>query len=203
MKKVFLMTVAVVLVTMNVNAQNKDNFWIGGSFGFASSKFDGTGNTGNSFTIHPEFGYNISDRWGIGLRAGIEQVSAESTYSYNENQVFSIAPFARYTFLKWNILNIFADGGFIYSSADGEPDIIEHVYPDNKIKHGDIFINAGFSLQLTKRFALTGSTNIFDVGYTNISPSPYNGINDTYIWSASLNPPFNLNNFTFGFNFTF
>jgi hypothetical protein len=200
MKKVFLLTVAVVLVTVNANAQNRENFWLGGSFGFESA---GTSTDCKSFTINPELGYNLSDRWGIGIRAEIRQTGTRSRYLYGDSRIFSVAPFVRCTFLNWNVLNVFADGGFMYSSAGGETDNQGSARPVDKIRHGDIFINPGFSLRLIGPFALTGSTNIFRFGYTNTSRSPHSEIYDTYIWAASLNPPFYLSNFTLGFTFTF
>jgi hypothetical protein len=49
---------------------------------------------------------------------------------------------------------------------------------------------------LSNRFALTGSTNVFSAGYSELSP-------EVNSWAASLNSPFNLDNFTLGFSLTF
>ena len=116
MKKIF-MTLAAVCVAATMNAQA----YIGGGIGLQSTSCDGT--TETNIKLMPEIGYNINDSWAIGVAFGY----AENKTTVKEddghglavevsakNKVFAINPYARYTFAKFDKVNLFLDGGIEY-----------------------------------------------------------------------------------------
>jgi hypothetical protein len=218
-KKILLATAVVIMAagaSVSVNAQknakahaqkiaNTQNaqkkFWLGGTLGFSSSE-NSTLAEAKSFTFSPEFGYNFNDRWAAGVQLGLSLSSIDGyDNTYNDIQKYSVAPFARYTFLNWKALSLFADGGIRWESTDGQINTITGEYSGEKVWYAGLFVNPGISVRLSKHFSLTGRVNIFDAGYMGASAYGHN--NQLANWSASLNSPFDLDNFTFGFNVTF
>ena len=68
MKKKLFVMVALLACMTTASAQ----WYVGGSFGFTSSKID-NGNTdqsGSSFKIIPDIGYKIDDRVSAGVQVG-------------------------------------------------------------------------------------------------------------------------------------
>jgi hypothetical protein len=199
MKKAFILAAAaIVLAATGANAQD-NKFWAGGSFGFSSTELSSVASS-SSLSILPEVGYNFSDRWAVGLQFGLNQAEIENDITVNDFQTFSIAPFARYTFLRWKAFSVFANGGIAFSDLTGDTDFEDGVNEDAGLTTVGLFVNPGFSVRLSDRFSLTGSVNVFSAGYARSDLSP---TNETKTWSANLNSPFNVDNFTLGFHVTF
>ena len=115
MKKI-MMTLAAVAVAATMNAQA----YIGGSLGFSTTSQGD--DTKTSFTILPEIGYSLDDNWAVGIVFGYGQTK-NSTEVNNvsvstTNKVFTINPYARYTFAKFDKVNLFVDGGIDYTHSD-------------------------------------------------------------------------------------
>lgn len=111
MKKVMLM-VAFMVAAVAASAQ----VYVGGGIGFSSEK-DGYPNGGTEpdaetkFHFNPEVGYNLNDKWAVGLGltfATYKPSDIKKTFS------FEIAPYARWTFVKWNKVSLFLEGGLAY-----------------------------------------------------------------------------------------
>lgn len=99
MKKFFTM-VALAAMTLTASAQ----VYVGGEVGLWRD-YDANE---TSFTIKPEVGYNLSDKWGIGTVIGWD-------YGYSDGVKVNglvVAPYARYTAAKFGPVNVFLDGGF-------------------------------------------------------------------------------------------
>ncbi len=111
MKKI-MMTLAAVAVAATMNAQ----VYVGGGLGFQTSK---QGDDKNTFvTVMPEIGYNLDENWAVGITLGYGH-SKDTTKENNKKvsvktDVFRIAPYARYTFAKFDKVNLFVDGGVDY-----------------------------------------------------------------------------------------
>lgn len=101
MKK-FVLMVMVAVATMTAGAQ----FYVGGEVGLWREWQNGAN---KSFaTILPEVGYVLDDSWAIGTVIGYK-------YQYDKGakcNALEVAPYARYTFLKLDKVNVFVDGGF-------------------------------------------------------------------------------------------
>lgn len=115
MKKIFMMAVMAV-AALSANAQ----VWIGGGIGFTSSHTNGVG-TEKEFTIKPEVGYSLSDKFDVALALNYTYASEKAhkklgggKFSANE---FGISPYARYKFVKAGNFFAFVDGGIEYSTT--------------------------------------------------------------------------------------
>lgn len=114
MKKVFL-TLAVAFMAMAANAQ----VWMGGSFGFTSTKADKDATPAYNYSIAPEVGFSIAPKFdlAIGLKYAGEKGEGKifdligAEYSISK---FSVQPYLRYKAISCGKVGFFIDGGFEY-----------------------------------------------------------------------------------------
>lgn len=108
MKKIFMIA-ALAVATLAANAQ----VYVGGSLGFESAKANKDADALSNFSIMPEIGYNLDENWAVGIQLGYQsqEVNKDETVS-----LFTIAPYARYTFAKTGAASFFVDGGIIFES---------------------------------------------------------------------------------------
>lgn len=142
MKK-FLVMAFMAVMALGASAQ----VYLGGSIGYAHKTIDveDEGETfevkSDAFTIAPEIGYNLSEKWAVG--AGLEYTWLKDAYNH-----FSIHPYARYTYFRTdnNLVQLFVDGGFNigYMKPDGG---------DSECTWG-IGFEPGIALNLTEKFSL-------------------------------------------------
>lgn len=106
-----------------------------------------------TFKLLPELGYKIDDNLSIGAAFG---------YSYKKqgdvkNTGFSIEPYIRYTFAKWNNVGFFGEGGFGYehtnNSTEKEVGKVT-VKTEDKVNTWYIGVRPGISVDLSKNFTL-------------------------------------------------
>ena len=111
MKKIFAVAL-VAMMTMTVNAQ----VYVGGGVGFQTSSYDGNSET--YFTIIPEIGYNLNEDWAVGMTIGYGEAKTKMNVAgvkvTDKVKTFQIAPYARYTFVKFDKVNLFVDGTVAY-----------------------------------------------------------------------------------------
>ena len=107
MKKIF-MTLAAVCVAATMNAQA----YIGGGIGLQSTSHDG--NTTTTIKLMPEIGYNLNDSWALGIALGYSEVKNDD----DKDKIFTVNPYARYTFAKFDKVNLFVDGSVAYAHTD-------------------------------------------------------------------------------------
>lgn len=98
MKKLIL---SMLLAVMGITASAQ--FYAGGSVNLSRNWEDNK----SHFSIQPEVGYNISDKWAAGLGIGYAHHYANSI----KVNAFEINPYARYTACKFGALSFFVDGG--------------------------------------------------------------------------------------------
>ena len=194
MKRALLAILFVASLTVTSQAQNR-KFWVSGSLGFSSAEADASTKM-NTLSIQPNFGYFFSDRWAVGIRFGLEQGELENDDTFADFQELSVAPFARYVFLRWKALTLFVDGGIDFSDFTGDIDSEGIVREEEEhLSSCGLFVKPGFSIRLTDCFSLVGNTGFFSADHT--------WSDQTANWSAGLNSPFKLDNFTLGFSFKF
>ena len=115
MKKIFAVAL-VAMMTMTANAQ----VYLGGGIGFQTTSQDGNSDT--YFTIMPEIGYNLNENWAVGVVVGYGEskttVKEDGVKISDKVKAFEITPYARYTFAKFDKVNIFVDGGVDYLHTD-------------------------------------------------------------------------------------
>lgn len=201
MKKQIFMLAVIACLTLTARAQEEGQYWIGGSLNFKSTEVKDDEKV-NAFSFGPQFGYGLSDKWAIGVNLLYSHAKAEDLESSIKNDLktngFGFAPFARYTCLRWKAVSVFVDGGLYYENAKNEHRTGSNKY---KVKANSFgaFLTPGFTLRLSNTIALRGELNFFDAGYSTIK----DGDEKTTEFSADLNSPFNLDNFTVGFDFRF
>lgn len=130
MNKLFL-TFAFAVCAMAMNAQ----LYVGGEVG-AWRDWDANHTT---FFVQPEVGYNLNDQWAVGLELGYM-----NNYDNGAKEnVFGLAPYARYTFAKFGSVNLFVDGGLAYYASDaaGDP------------KSFQIGVKPGVAVNLTEKLS--------------------------------------------------
>jgi len=156
MKK-FLLTLLVAVAATTANAQ----WYVGGSVGIGSVKVKG-GDSESTYKILPEVGYNLSDSWAVGVALGYMKGAASfgnGLLDFDQNvktKAFAVSPYARYTFLKSNLLNVFVDGSVGFASYKD--------YGNNF----EIGLRPGVALNLNKSVSLVAHFGF--VGYNTFSP---------------------------------
>jgi len=117
MKKVILAAL-VAVASLSANAQ----VYLGGTLGINAGKLNSATESITKFQIAPEIGYNINEKWAIGLGIGFTTQNGLfddsqvfqmplSGKAAKSASVFTIAPYARWTFAKTGIASFFVDGG--------------------------------------------------------------------------------------------
>ena len=178
MKKVMLM-VAFMVAAVAASAQ----VYIGGSLGVSSNKdyyADGDVEPDATVNFHftPEIGYNLDENWAVGL--GL-------TFDFTKNPVdedgdkvrgidpkyfgFEIAPYARWTFARWNKVSLFLEGGLAYGFDKMKWDEEvgnKTVTEENKKSYFKIGVKPGLRVDLTDHFAVM--TRLGWLGYVCTMP---------------------------------
>jgi hypothetical protein len=142
MKK-FFMTLAAVAMAATMNAQG----YIGGSVGFQSVSYDG--NSTSAFTIMPEIGYNLDENLSVGVVVGY----GESGKDENKVKKFAVNPYLRYTFAKFDKVNLFVDGGIGYLNTK------YNAYKNNTFEIGvkpGVAVNLNDKLSFVSHFGFLG-----------------------------------------------
>ena len=191
MKKLLLSLVMFLSCFTMATAQ----FYAGGSLGISHSKLD-FGNhdqSGTSFKILPEVGYQFNDRWSFGLNLGFMKgyaalgsfdpsdlkalgnaiISTAADVSSDDMmdldlKTFRIAPYARYALIKGKRFELFLDGSFAFNlvKADAEADLGSNgtvEVDDQKLKGFEICIRPGVSYAVTDHVKLIAK--IGSLGY--------------------------------------
>ena len=119
MKKIFAIAL-VAMMTMTVNAQ----VYVGGGVGFQTTSQDGNSET--FFKLVPEIGYNLDENWAVGIAVGYGEhkttLKSGNLKTTAKVKAFEIAPYARYTFAKFDKVNLFVDGTVDYLHTDNAGD---------------------------------------------------------------------------------
>ena len=156
MKKGLILLFAM-MATLTANAQ----FYVGGTVGVNSAKPDG-GDAVTTFSIMPEIGYNFSDNFAVGATLGYAK--AANDYMNDLCKTFTIAPYARYTFLKTDLLNLFVDGEVSYSNIKEDVDGAESVSAFGIHVKPGLAVNVSDNISLIAKYGLLGYDKIKDYG---------------------------------------
>lgn len=153
MKKILLL-MFVIMAALSAKAQ--DMYLGGGISLWIDDDADKT-----SFSISPEFGYNLNSQWAVG---GSLFFSHEENDPGNNVNSFALAPYARYSFYENKVIRLFLDMGFGFSTT--------------KVKHEDSYngfeigVKPGVAIKLNEKFSL-----ITKVGFAGYRDDYYHGKN--------------------------
>lgn len=181
MKKFFLFAVAAA-ITFGSNAQS-NKWYAGGQLTFGKTTESASGLKTTQVTVLPEVGYNLTDNFAVGAQLGVQYRKANG----EEKTVFQVNPYARYTYYKYERVNLFVDGGVDLGigRADGK----------TAVQYG-IGLRPGVSFNINDKFSLVAHVGF--VGYQGgNNAAKHNGAPEN--WGIN----FNTNNIMFGFYYNF
>lgn len=138
MKKLFL-TLVVALVSVAASAQ----LYVGGEVGYWR---DYQANQ-TEFSIAPEVGYNLSDKWALGLSFGyVHNYVGDENHLTDGTKINAVTvnPYARFTYAKFGPVKLFLDGGFNVDAVKVKD------ADDSSIAWG-IGVKPGVSVNLTEK----------------------------------------------------
>lgn len=189
MKKV-LLTLMALIVSVAVNAQ----VWIGGSLGFWSNsdaeEYASSVETKSWRSVLLEVGYNLSEEWAIaaGLEYGYHKFGDFNGTPIEATHSYSIAPYARYNFIRKGDLKLFLDGGF---------EIISMGSDEQEYTIWNVGIKPGISYSLTEKFSLVAHMGL--LGYQKVDDNLLGG---SLIYRNGFDFDFD-NNMSFGVYYSF
>ena len=141
MKKIILTTL-VAVASLSASAQ----FYVGGAIGFQTSKSgEKDAKAQNVFTLSPEIGYDINEKWTVGADLNFQFANQKK----GENLGFEV--YGRYNYLKTGIATLFVELGVGYSSNKFEFDgdeikaNVNEKAIDNAIANTDAAVDAAMA----------------------------------------------------------
>lgn len=155
--------VAFMVATVAASAQ----VYIGGGIGFSSEK-EGYANgdeepdAATKFHFNPEIGYNLSDKLAVGIGIGVDYGKQGDVKTTG----FEVAPYARWTFVKWNRVSLFLEGGLAYGFDKTKREYEqgnETISEEEKNSYFKIGVKPGLRVDLTDHVALM--TRVGWLGY--------------------------------------
>lgn len=113
-----------------------------------------------SFSITPDVGYNLSEKWAV----GVELAYAHNGYDGDKlnSNAFALAPYARYSFYENKIVRLFLDMGFGFSTYKEK-----HAESVNGFEIG---VKPGLAVKLNDNFSF-----ITKVGFAGYRDDYYRG----------------------------
>jgi len=145
MKK-FLFSLAAAVITLTASAQ----VYVGGQVGLWRN-WDANH---TNFSIVPEVGYNLNENWAIGTSIGY-------LYNYNDGEKINavvVAPYARYTYAKFDAVSLFLDGGFGFQTYKVSP---KHGKSGDSQNGWQIGIKPGVKVDLTSKLSFVAHVGFF------------------------------------------
>jgi len=181
MKK-FFMTLAAAIVAVSASAQ----VYMGGSVGVGSVKIAG-GDAETTYKVLPEIGYNINNNWAVGAYLGFGKGSLDlqnNPFDDSTHEFYTIQPYARYTFVKSQYVNVFMDGGVAYTHYN---DIANHFA---------VGLRPGVAVNLGAKLSFVAHCGF--LGYHNLDPD-----GDIVDSSSAFGLDLSGENITFGLYYNF
>lgn len=168
MKKLFLLA-GIALMSLNVNAQEKENkglegvWWAAGQVSFSSSKTGDAKTTSNM--ILPIVGTFISPSVTIGAGVGVISGKTDTGSAItSETSTIVIKPLVR---KYWNI----SGGLFFYGQAALPVTFGKDKVADSKSNSFALEVSPGFDYIVNKWMTVETSFSIFNVGSTTFTPN--------------------------------
>lgn len=181
MKKLLFIALMAV-ATLGASAQSS-KWFAGGQVTFGRTTEEPSGVKSTQVTVLPELGYNLTDKFAVGAQVGVQYRKSGG----EEKTVFEVNPYARYTYFKYERVNLFVDGGVDLGigRADGS----------TAVQFG-IGFRPGVAFNINDKFSLVAHVGF--LGYQGGNrAAKNNGAPEN--WGLNLNS----NNIMFGFYYNF
>lgn len=148
MKKI-LLTLLVAVCSLTASAQ----VYLGGEVGFWRNSDDNH----TQFSIQPEIGYNLSNKWALGIGIGFthdyvgkgEDWDGETLAKAKVN-TFSVDPYARYSYAKFGPVRLFLDMGFGVAASKYKGEVAGHEVDSDALVAWRIGVAPGIAVSLCK-----------------------------------------------------
>ena len=155
MKKI-LLVFAVMLGFVSAQAQE---MYLGGGI----SLWRDTDDDRTLFSIAPDFGYNLNEKWAVGGELGIA-INGKGDNS-RQWRAFAIAPYARYSYYENKVVRLFIDMGLGFSTTK--------VKDGNRDNGFEIGFKPGLAIKLNGRFSF-----ITKVGFAGYRKDYYRSVGE-------------------------
>jgi len=179
MKKALLtLAVAVMAFTAGVQAQesgrkfNENNWVVGGTASYSHDRETIAGNVTNEtskYRIEPFFGYQLCDRWRVGLTFGYSNIHLKTPTRDLGNSInYHVGPYVHFDIMKWKRWTLFAEAEAFYGWSpetvplDGDP-LTGDIVPAANIAANPFTVNVkafSFTVKPGISFALDKFVNI-------------------------------------------
>ena len=194
-RKLYCILMFLMLYGFTANAQ----VYVGGTFGFTSRK-DVNGVSKSNFTIVPEVGFRLNEKFSIGMNLGYRKrgVTDDGSFSYTCDKYvsFGIAPYIRYNLYQYSKIRVFTDGvaslwhvkykGLQNAGAETGNDIDGNRYT--------IGIRPGIAFDATDHFSFLAK-----IGWIGYSSTKMDGYKATNTWNINAD----TDNLAIGFLYHF
>lgn len=174
-KKIFILFAFIACMTTTYAQWN-----VGGSFGFTSTTIDGGGDdeSGSSFKIIPDIGYQIDSRLSVGVQVGyshgiaafgsltvsdLKSVLSNAVGAYsdiNNDDIklngFTISPYVRYVVWDLDRVNVFFEGyvGYNNITTDDTPSNNGNTGDKTKVNAFELGLRPGVAFKISDRIDL-------------------------------------------------
>ncbi len=170
MKK-FLLTLMVAVCSLTASAQ----VYLGGEVGFWRNSDDNHTN----FTLKPQIGYELSNKWALGMSIGFThdyygsgEWDGETLHKVKINS-FSIDPYARWSYAKFGPVKLFLDLGFGISAAKAKSSVKGYEYDDDALVSWRIGVSPGVSVGLAKNLDFVAHAGFLGYRESDHGYGPY------------------------------
>jgi len=213
MKKLFTLTVVLIVIVLQASAQlKKGEKMLGGSLGISSNELKQTYSTmpsaqktkTTSVLISPHFGIGLGNNWIVGLMPGFTYSGQRQSNGLNqlENRVYGISPgvFVRKFSTIGERFGIFGQGNVSYGFTKYKSRQDANPWTEYKQNSFGVSLKPGAYFKPTKRFVIEAT--IGNIGYSRTTSKPE--INPGSQKSTSESLDFTLtNSLSLGFNLVF
>jgi long-subunit fatty acid transport protein len=213
MKKSLLALLFAVALAVPALAEN---MWVGGDLSYSSSnsKIEANGQDWEkqsltSWSIEPEFGYNLNEKWDIGVDlAYVSRQGVTNLFGFDLNNSpvgpvqtkdFGIAPFARFHVAQIAGVDVMFKGSIFYTSGEAKG-----MYTDGKIDYTTygVAIVPVISYSINETWSIGATLNFAELSYTHADAE----LKDSPIKPKADQFGFNLNDgslISIGFSYHF
>ena len=127
MKKI-LLSLAMIALSMGIQAQESNNYkWVAGGTGSLTYNSSSVGGQIQSdmtnSRLEPFVGYNINDRWRVGLTVGMEYAKTKeldalgNLVTLDPRRTYRVGPYVHFNALTWKRWILFIEGEALFSMS--------------------------------------------------------------------------------------
>ena len=144
--------------------------YVGGALGLNGTIYKGNGSSTTTFSLSPDFGWSVSERWAVGIRPSARFGVASSSYYDQQTKYYTLGinPYARYRLLGWQDFGLWAEAdpelSFRYNWAlvPGNETIAPQTRESRSLNY-DVRLLPVLTYQLNSHISLETRLNLFSI----------------------------------------